>query len=115
MREFNPTLSQLQKVRAHFDTENPVPYKNHEVHSAFHISRAAQKIFDAIEISEHTSHAPDFSVIDKEVIPDLVIIASMLANARNIKLEEAVLERMYEIESRGAIPGSVERAINSVE
>jgi hypothetical protein len=117
MTEFDPKLSELQSINAVFDAENydgGQVFGRDDMHVAFHVLNAANKLIRHFEQTDHGSE-PDTSFIDDEVIPDLLKNALQLAELRGKNIAELYLGRLASLEARNNTPGSAERAINSVE
>lgn len=66
-------------------------------------------------MADHPGESLDFSKVDDEVIPDLIVLSAMLARARQVSLPEAYYQRLHALEKRNGTPGSAGRAIDSVE
>ena len=97
-----PSLHDIQKTHP-WSTTGARAYKQENLsderqvaHAVLHAVKAAGRLSEQIEASEHV----DASVVSaegaKKYIADLVIIAMRLANILNIDLEQSVIERIKE-------------------
>ncbi len=101
-------LAELQVAQAAYDQD----HWDHEpgaptvVHSALHLAKTVGKMAAIAEVLDHDGEhgEPDFTALDREVIPDLLIYAARLANNRGISLEEALAARTAELRQRFGRP-----------
>ena len=96
-------LSDVQKAQTAYDDL----YWQHEsgpetiCHSERHIGKLLGKLATIAEVYDH-GHAPDLTVLDDEIIPDLLIFAARLANDRGISLDDAFATRTEALTARFA-------------
>jgi hypothetical protein len=118
MSEFDPTLSEAQVINAAFDAENNnsgTRYHDKELHIGLHLIHAIDKLMYTVkEKTDHPLGWPNDSVIDDEVIPDLLKYSLQLAEIRGQQAARLLLKRYQALEARNNTSGSTERAINSV-
>lgn len=91
-------LHEIQTEQAEYDAEHwsHKPGEPTICHSERHIAKLSGKIATVAEIFDH-GETPDLSVLDAEVIPDLLIYAARLANDRGIDLEQAFINRTRQL------------------
>lgn len=87
-------LQEVQAIQAEYDAENWVhePGAATISHSERHIGKLMGKIATIAEQYDH-GDSPDLTVLNVEIIPDLLIFAARLANDRHIDLEQAFNKR----------------------
>jgi len=94
-------LGEVQVAQAAYDEKHwsHAPGAETICHSERHIAKLVGKIATVAEQLDH-GEEPDLSVLDTQVIPDLLIFAARLANDRGIDLEEGFQKRTSELEQR---------------
>lgn len=101
-------LREVQSAQARYDQD----HWSHEAgaaticHSERHIAKLCGKIATIAEQYDH-GETPDLSMLDDEVIPDLLIFAARLANDRGLDLETALRGRTEQLEERYRKAGTV--------
>lgn len=113
MSDFDPTLNELGRIQAAFDTDNfsgaDTP-EGKRRHVLLHLGKLMGK-FAGVE--EQTDHGNiDTSVIRSDIIPDLLVFAAQLAGLENVELADVYKSRLeFVAERNGTGQESAAKAI----
>lgn len=113
----NLDLSRVQRIQAAFDAENDnYPTANTPEgklrHTLLHLGKAAGKAMTYLEQAEHGT--VDTTILEEEVMPDLIVFAGQLAAALDTELGDAYISRLYAVSVRnGTGVESAERALQT--
>ncbi len=95
-------LQQLQQKQEEYDKQ----YWQHNAskvekvrHITLHMGKLMGKLSNYCESEEH-GKVPSMTMIEKEVVPDLLVYSLQLANLLGVNLETAYLERQAETKKR---------------
>ena len=113
MTNFDPTLHELRGIQARFDEDNfsgaDTP-EGKRRHVYLHLGKLMGKFWGIEEQVDH-GHT-DTSVLDTEIIPDLLVYAAQLAELQGVDLAEVYQERLeFVAERNGTGIDSVQRVI----
>lgn len=116
MPEYDPTLGQIKRVQAVFDTENFSGAETPEGkrrHIYLHLGKLLGK-FSTIE--EQVDHGiTDTSALRTDIVPDLIVFAAQLADLEGIDMAHAYYERLGYVASRnGTAANCVQDAFDAV-
>jgi hypothetical protein len=91
------TVSELRKILVDFENspawDAPKDEQGKTRHLTLHLAKLLGKIGTVAERREH-SIEPDLTVLKEEVIPDLLYYALSLAEAHDVDLQSAFLNRL---------------------
>ena len=111
-------LSRVQRVQAVFDTENDnfLNADSPDVkrqHTGLHLGKLLGKV---MTVEERAAHGElDTSIIEDEVIGDLIIFAAQYANALGKDMDEAYRQRLRNVAIRnGTGTESAQRALDTL-
>lgn len=110
-------LSRIQRIQAAFDAENDnYPTANtpegKRRHTGFHLGKLLGKVMTVEERAEHG--IVDTTIIEEEVIPDLIVFAAQYAETLGVDLAEAYEGRLFDVAIRnGTGVESAERALQT--
>ena len=114
MSDFDPTLSELGRIQAAFDSNNfsgaDTP-EGKRRHVLLHLGKLLGKFAGVEERLDHGN--VDTTVVRSDIIPDLLVFAAQLAEIEQVGLAESYLKRLeFVAERNGTGQESAARAID---